>query len=467
MATQPIVRNLELKIEESLPTAKRTGKKISFKKKIAIVGTLLSGLAYGTLDGYLGSQREREITHARAALTFKENGLTLYKAGTSFGKNFARDGLISAILAEDQKMLEDQLRFCTLHQGKERNPKTGEEPGKIFHEYPGVFLNGNSVSTEYAACDTTALFLRGHEMLQKLTGDKKFLEESKESIQQAVGYILSHIDERGLFVEDPSLFWAKNLGLGLSYWKDSLLPTDRPTTFPIVYTLAHIQNIAGLRAAAKLLGTPNLEEKAEEMVASLNRYLWDENKGTWYIALDTQGPIDGISSDALQGLTYLEPGDITKERLNVIVESSKVLETYGGFRCLDRETSKKVHWDKYHTSSVWPFVQAEISKGAKRFGLSHVENVSSRIREFILDSNTEVFYLSQKPETYERFNLINTSDSQQWTIAAKVWFEKNNPPGPLTYAKHFLRGQTEDIEDFTILMRKYGFLKNIWPYNKN
>ena len=74
---------------------------------------------------------------------------------------------------------------------KGENPFTGEEPGKIFHEYPGVEING--YSTLFNACDTTAMFLIAHEVYQTLTGDKSLAKKQEKHIERAAIEILDEI----------------------------------------------------------------------------------------------------------------------------------------------------------------------------------------------------------------------------------------------------------------------------------
>ena len=175
-------------------------------------------------------------------------GFDLYRAGQTYSANFSRDSIISALLKQDPEMLKNQLSFCAYEQGKKRNPLTGEEPGKIHHEFPG-FKMINGLYTTYNACDTNALYLIGHYTYQKLTKDNSLAEEQKKNIEQATNYILRHIDENGFFIEDPKFCGNDKFALKVTYWKDSCL-IDRDNgmpDYPVVYTLPHIQNLDGLR----------------------------------------------------------------------------------------------------------------------------------------------------------------------------------------------------------------------------
>lgn len=346
-------------------------------------------------------------------LKFEREGFILYKAGLpKFPRTFSRDGIISAILMNNINMLRDQISFSASEQGLKKNPYNGEELGKIFHEYPGVKIRG--LSTKFNACDTTALYLIGHEFYQKLTNDKKFANEQRRKIELATNYILSHLEDY-LFFEDPKFCGAKKFALKSTYWKDSVIP-DRENgepVYPVVYTLAHIQNMCGLRSAAKLINSKKLKKTAEEMKKRLQK-LYDEELGTFYIAIDKEGPIRGVSSDSLHALFYLRRSDLSDEQLRKIVQSAGELETPLGYRTFNPQPSYKL--PEYHYGSIWPFEQAIIHAGAKKLGLNHVIKVSSKIISY-LDTDPEMFVFKN--------DIIKKGgcDPQLFTIASKKYFK--------------------------------------------
>jgi len=349
-------------------------------------------------------------------LRIKYKDFVLYKAGLpNFPRNFARDGILSGILAGDPELLRDQLVFCSEIQGRKRNPYTGEEPGKIFHEYPGVELRG--LSTQFNTCDSTALYLLGFEFHESTTGDKRLAIRYKENIKRAVDYILSHLNG-DVFIESPEFSGAERFALKVTYWKDSEIPDrkDGEPDYPVIYPLVHIQNMRGLKSAARILGSKSLEKTSESMRKALQT-LYDEETGAFYIAIDKQGHIRGVSSDSLHALFYLEPGDISEEMVRKIVESSSKLETPLGYRTMSHEVAERTK-NPYHTRTVWPFEQAVINIGAKKFGLKQVEEVSSRIREW-LDTDPEIFILNG--EDVKKGGC----DPQLWTIAAKRYFQSS------------------------------------------
>ena len=360
-------------------------------------------------------------------LKTKYNGHEVYQAGLPhFPRNFTRDSIISAILMNNPEMLKKQLIFCAANQGNKKDPYTGEEPGKIFHEFPGFELNNKS--TKFNAGDTTPIWLKGHKFYQEQTGDFSLAEKQNKNIRNTCKYFISHTNKNNLFIEDPKFSEAEDFALKATYWKDSEI-LDRENgkpQYPIVYTLAHIQNMQGLRICAKLLSSKRLEKRAEAMAKALNNRLYDKKQGIYYMAIDAKGPIKGISSDSLHALFYLDPSDLSEEQLEGIIDSSKNLETKIGYRTLSPKEENRVK-DKYHATTVWPFEQAIIHAGAKKFeeagihtgarksGLKNIQEVCSRIEQ----------YLDTNPETFTVDNEIKKGgcDPQLWTIAAKKYFK--------------------------------------------
>jgi glycogen debranching enzyme len=350
-------------------------------------------------------------------LKIKYKKYNLYKAGLpNYPRNFTRDSIISAILMNDPYMLKEQLSFCAIMQGKKKNPYTGEEPGKIIHEYPCI--KKQKLSTRYNACDTTALFLIGHEFYQKLTKDYRFSKFYRENIKKAVEYIISHLVDYA-FLEDPKFCNAEKFASKVTYWKDSeiLNRKNGQPIYPVVYTLAHAQNIAALRSASKLLKSNKLKYIALKMNQYMQKNLFDENLGTFYIALDKKGPIKAVSSDSLHTLFYLNKKDIKPSRIKSIVKASSVLETPAGYRALEPNKTKKVK-DWYHVETLWPFEQAIIHIGAKKFRLFSVKEISSRVLKY-LNTDPEMFILKNKEIKK------GGCDPQLWTIAAKKYFQGN------------------------------------------
>ncbi len=368
-------------------------------------------------------EKESESTYlsALAKLAYPVNNILLYYAGLPYySYNFSRDSILSAILMRDPLMLRDQLVFSALLQGTRKDPLSGEEPGKIFHQIPSV--RQNRLSTEYNACDTTALFIIGHEAYLDMTNDYQFIKKQRVYLEKAVDYILKHL-MNNLFVEDPKFSDSKRFALKVTYWKDSQAPNRKHglPIYPAVFTLAHVQNMKALRSAAKLLGFNDLETKALEMKRHLT-ILFDEKQGIFASGVDQRGFFQGTSSDNLHMLYYLDESDITKEKVKRILENSVNLETPLGYMTFNTDNASTdqdiTHHTNYHTNTVWPFEQAFIHQAALRFGLDTVASISERIYPYIKVDFPELFHL-ENGRHYKK-----GCDIQLWTIAASIYFAK-------------------------------------------
>ncbi len=350
-------------------------------------------------------------------------------------KNSSRDGLLSSILMMDEEMLKDQLSLCAERQGSKKDPFSGEEPGKIFNEFPSSQKRG--LSNEYNACDTTALFLIGHEVYQKMSGDDYFAEVHKDNIRQAVKLIKNHLNGYS-FIEDPSFCGSNHFALKVTYWKDSeiLGREDGEPVYPISYSLAHIQNMRALKSASFLLKDDSLEPAIKFMKDYLINYLFSRNTGQLCMAIDSNGPIKTISSDILHSLFFLDEGDITPSHLESIIRSSFSLETGFGYRSFSEDCAGQAS-HLHHLRSILPIEQALINIGAKKHrrwveesglstlakGLKKIEKVSSLIDEKLI-SAPERFVLDNDNEIKK-----NGCDPYLLTIATKKYF--NSKPDRL------------------------------------
>ncbi len=389
-------------------------------------------------------------------LSFKYGDYILYKAGLpGFPRTFMRDGVLSALLSGNAMMLENKLKFAASIQGVKKDPRTGEQPGIIFHEYDTELNDGVELSqspgltTKFNASDTTALYLIAHEEYQKLTGNRHLSDAQKENIKMAAEYILMHLDENNIFIEDPRFSDAQKYALKVTYWKDSILldRTNGEPIYPVKYPLVQIQNLAGLRAASHLLMSEDLYKRAEEMRKSIP-LLFDKEMGNFPIAIDGNGEIKAISSDGLEALFYLNPQDISPKMIKEIVQSSVVLETPLGYRVLDPKDAARVP-DAYHARTLWTHEQALIHKGAVKhlewakkiedeelvMVLNHVKEVSFRVTNYLFS------YEGSYPELFIIDNQTmkpGKNDPQLWAIAAYQYFKTWQKSGKKSRLKGIL-----------------------------
>lgn len=320
--------------------------------------------------------------------TFQTGGLslTLYNAGIKQGHPwfglFPRDLFSTAFMLKDMRLLSDTVLFSAHTIGSRRDPRSGEEPGRVLHEYNRVERDG--LLSHYNAAETSHLMLIGARLLLNANAvPDSFWHPLEGELRAAGEYVLRHV-ERGRFEENPRFCGAKRYFAMATYWKDSHLPGHKTIEYPVCYTLVQAQTIAALRALAELeaafaLGFSQgiLQQTVDQLVAVLTSDLWDAAANLPLIALDRDVRIGGVSSDGLHMLAYLEPGDLPRSSLEGILAASGDLETDYGYRSYAPGQIDYAS-DAYHLGSIWPYEQILIAEGALRFGLPSIARKAFR-----------------------------------------------------------------------------------------
>jgi glycogen debranching enzyme len=336
----------------------------------------------------------------------------LYQAADpGYTANFSRDSLTYALLADDLRALRAQVEFSARHQGRRPDPETGEEPGKIHHELPGVEIRG--LWTTYDACDTTALFVIGLNHLVH-RGERRAALRYREHLDRALEYIHSHLVD-DVFYEDPKQCGAERFALKVTYWKDSELNVrgkKREPTYPIAYALPHFQCKTALRAAARLTRSRELRARADAMTQRGLETFW---RGDHFaVAVEGDGTvIDPPSSDSLHSLLYLRAAEISAADAKAVAEYSKQLVTRVGYL---PGIAQADGGDEYHTRWVWVHEQALLHAAARRHGLEQAERIADRILPALARGFPELIDpVSGKP---------GGNPTQLWSIGAQVYFNQ-------------------------------------------
>jgi len=355
------------------------------------------------------------------------NGLQLYYAGTGYKQNFLRDTIYANYLDPDPEMLRSQLIFSARKQAHEINPQNGAEKWKLAHQVPG-FIMPNGKSTEFSACDGAAWFVIGHFLYQELTGDQSLVQRHLNNLLGALsGYAESHINDLGIFFDDPRHCEATEFALKRTDWRDSVTPgrDNDQVVWPASFPLAQALYIKAFRDGYKLFGQSYFEKKAQQLIGGLNG-LFDERLGGFCLAKDSLGMVSVANTDSLGMLSFLDWNDISQEQIETIIESSSVLETPIGYIATNPRVKGA---DDYHFR-VWAQDQALIHMGASRFlrlaaengcdeldkPLEKVKEVSGRIGRVMVGD------LSHAWETYVLVDgeiIRKGCEDQLWADSAK------------------------------------------------
>lgn len=274
-------------------------------------------------------------------------------------------------------------------------------------------------------------------------GHSDVATQYEQTIEQTVAYIKRHVNENGLFIEDPKFSGStepdgrdRKFGLRVTNWKDSVLNREgrEEPNYPIVYTIAHFQNAQALQRIGHALGDDSLIEMGRNMTEQGLTHLW---RGDHFVsAIDGDGDIDPPSTDSLEALLYIPTQQLPTDYAKSIENYTAQLETNAGYRA---GIPTKTNMDTYHTM-VWVHSQAELHAAAKLHGLSQAEKITERVREFI-DRNGNAYPEIIDPETYD----LKGNIKQLWVMGADLYFI--NPSNSfITWEPRDSREHTRDAE---------------------
>lgn len=326
-----------------------------------------------------------------------------------FVSPFGRDSIIGALqsLPYEPAVAVDTARLFAKHQGCREDAETGEQPGKIAHELRiGEMARLGEIPQRpsYVSVDATPLFLILIARQAAWTGSLELFTDLRPQIDAAVGWLDTYGDANADGYVDYDGRTCD--GLVNQGWKDSgTAITRRGGDLPEPpIALVEVQGYVyeAKSAIADLYRRAGDERVADQLIASAEALrerfrhdFWMEDEGCYCLALEAGGrQVSVIASNAGQAL-WTGIADMSQARRTAERLMRPDMFSGWGIRTLS-EADSSYNPINYHLGSVWPFDNALILAGFRRYGL---DEPAIRIVDAMLDA-ADHFAYGRLPEFF-------------------------------------------------------------------
>ncbi len=296
---------------------------------------------------------------------------------------FGRDSLITSwmTMLVDPDLALGTLETLARFQGKEVDPRTEEEPGRILHEVRfgetgSLVLGGGSIY--YGTIDATPLFVMLVGELSRWGNRRDEVDALLPAADAALAWITDYGDKDGDgFVEYQR---ATDRGLQNQGWKDSwdsmrfadgslgaapiALCEAQGYVYGALVARGHCATEAGDHELAA-----DLNERADTLKRRFNEAFWVDRGDESYFALALdrdKRAIDGLASNMGH---CLWTGIVDEEKAPYVARALMRPEMFSGWGIRTLSSSNGGYNQvSYHCGSVWPHDNALCAAGLMRYG---------------------------------------------------------------------------------------------------
>ncbi|MGH2456996.1 MAG: amylo-alpha-1,6-glucosidase, partial [Candidatus Limnocylindria bacterium] len=369
---------------------------------------------------------DRSVADLAMLTSRTPDGLYPYAGVPWFSTPFGRDGLIAGMqtLWIAPQLARGVLGYLAARQATVTDPAAEAQPGKILHEVRDgemAALGEIPFRRYYGSHDATPLFIMLAGAYWRQTDDAATAARLWPNVERALEWMDSSGDPDG----DGFLEYARQTPSGLAQqgWKDSadsVFHADGTLARPPI-ALCELQAYAyaaRLAAAdlAEALGHPDraglLRAQAADLRARFDRDFWDDELGTYVLALDAdKRPCRVRASNAGHALLA---GIALPERAGRIAGQLLGDAGYSGWGIRTVAAGQpRYNPMSYHNGSIWPHDSAMAALGLARYGR---HDAAMRLLGDLLEASRH-FELSRLPELFCGFTRRDGEGPTRYPVA--------------------------------------------------
>ena len=353
---------------------------------------------------------------------------TLPAAGLPwFMTMFGRDSIITSLqaLPFTPDLAATTLRELGLRQGTRIDDFRDEDPGKILHEMRYGELTAFAErphSPYFGSADSTALYVVLLDEYELWTGDTKLVRELEFEARAALAWIDDFADLQG---NGYVAYETRNPDTGLpnQCWKDSpdsisyrdgTLPGFPRATCEL-QGYAYDAKVRGARLAREIWHDAEfadaLERQAVDLKRRFNRDFWVADGEYFAVAIEPDGRrVDSLTSNIGH---LLWSGIVDKSKAKALARHLTGETLYSGWGVRTLAVGEaRYNPIGYHVGTVWPFDNALIALGLRRYGF---KDEAACIAAGILDATQ--YFEGRLPEAFAGYPRTMTKYPVQYPTA--------------------------------------------------